>query len=233
MSAESGTFLQLLDSDAREDLLSLGGAGRFASGTRLMQQGEPGDTVMVLREGHIQASFVDADGREVVLSFRGPGDVLGELSFTRREPRSASVTAIESVVAHTLASAQFRAFLERRPTAAIALIEIIGERFRDANHKRIQFAAQDTIGRVATRLVELCERYGDRTVDGIAIRLPITQADLGSWTASSRAGVTSALKTMRDLGWIRTERRRLTVLDLDAVMRRSAHGEVDRSSSLS
>jgi hypothetical protein len=34
--------------------------------------------------------------------------------------------------------------------------------------------------------------------------------------------VTGALRTMRDLGWIRTQRRRIIVLDLDALSQRAA-----------
>lgn len=186
-----------------------------------MRQGEPGDRVLVLLDGHVKASFADADGREIVLSFRGPGDVLGELSFLHAEPRSTSVTAIEPVRAQALAAGEFRAFLTRRPTAALTLIDAIGRRLRDANRKRAQFLAQDTIGRIATRLVELAERYGTPTGDGVEIGLAVTQADLAGWTASSRAGVTSALRTMRELGWIRTDRRRIVVLDLAALEQRS------------
>jgi CRP-like cAMP-binding protein len=218
---EPGTFLALLADSDRDELLALGGRRRFASGARLMHQGEPGDRVLLLLEGHVKASFVDERGGEVVLSFRGPGDVLGELSFTHQQPRSSGVTAIEPVVAHALAASEFRAYLERHPAAALTLIDVIGRRFRDANHKRIQFADLDTVGRVAARLIELCERYGDRTDEGITIRLAVTQADLAGWTASSRAGLTSALRTMRDLGWIRTERRRITVRDIDALRHRA------------
>ena len=98
---------------------------------------------------------------------------------------------------------------------------MISRRFRDANVARLQFGDLDTVGRVAARLIELCQRYGDRADGGIQIRLPITQEDLGSWTASSRAGVAGAMRTMRELGWIETGRRRITVLDLDALTRRS------------
>jgi CRP-like cAMP-binding protein len=220
--AEPGTFLELLGAADRDELLSLGGERRFAAGAELMHQGEPGDRVLILLEGHVKASFVDADGREIVLSFRGPGDVLGELSFFREEPRSSGVTAIEPVLTRALASTEFRSFLLRRPTAALTLIDVMNRRFRDANRKRIQFAGQDTIGRIATRLIELAERYGDTTDDGIEIRLPITQEDLGGWTASSRASVTGALKTMRELDWIKTERRRIVVLDLEALSQRAA-----------
>lgn len=221
-SAEPGTFLELLSEDDRDQLLTLGGRRRFPSGQRLMHQGEPGDRVLILLEGHVKASFVEPDGREVVLSFRGPGDILGELSFSHEEPRSSSVTAIEPVTAQALAASEFRSFLLRRPTAGLTLIDVLSRRFRDANRMRVQFAAQDTIGRIATRLVELSERYGDPTDDGVEIRLPVTQADLGGWTASSRAAVTGALRTMRELGWISTRRRRIVVLDLEALQRRGA-----------
>jgi CRP/FNR family cyclic AMP-dependent transcriptional regulator len=219
---EEETFLALLSGGDRGELLELGGPRRFDRGEHLMHQDEPGDRVLILLRGHVKASFVDGQGNERVLSFRGPGDVLGELSFAHADPRSSNVIAIESGEARAIASSEFRAYLERRPAAALALIDVLGRRFRDANRKRIQFGALDTIGRVSARLIELCERYGDPVDDGIQIRLPITKEDLGGWTASSRAGVAGALKTMRELGWIKTERRRITVLDLDALTERSA-----------
>ena len=219
--SEPGTFLELLPEGDRSALLDLGGTRRFSRGQRLMHQGEPGDRVLMLLSGHVKASYNDSAGHEVVLSFRGPGDVLGELTFVHVEPRSSGVMAIEQVEARALAASEFRTYLEGHSSAALVLIDVISRRFRDANRKRIQFAALDTVGRIAARLVELCERYGDRVEDGIQIRLPITQEDLGGWTASSRAAVASALRTMRDLGWIRTERRRITVLDPDALIARA------------
>ncbi len=220
-SALRGTFLQQLSDDDRKELLTLGGRRRFASGQRLMHQGEPGDRVLILLEGHVKASFVDPDGREVVLSFRSPGDILGELTFIHEDPRSSSVTAIEPVVAQALAASEFRSYLARRGQAALTVIDVVSQRFRDANRMRIEFAGQDSTARIATRLIELCERHGEPTDGTIEIRLPISQADLGSWTATSRASVTSALRTMRELGWIKTERHRLIVLDVESLQRRA------------
>jgi CRP-like cAMP-binding protein len=218
---ERDSFLALLSAGDLHALRELGGTRRFARGERLMRQGEPGNRVLILLAGHVKASCNDSRGREMVLSFRGPGDVLGELTFSHGEPRSSNVTAIERVEAQSLSATEFRCFLVHRPTAALTLIDVISRRFRDANRKRIQFGDLDTVGRIAARLIELCERYGDRTDAGTEIRLPVTQDDLGSWTASSRAGVASGLRTMRELGWITTERRRITVLDLDALTQRA------------
>jgi CRP-like cAMP-binding protein len=220
---ERGTLLALLADADREALLGLGGERNYSRGEHLMHQGEPGDErVLVLLEGHVKATFADKEGREIVLSFRGPGDVLGELSFGREERRSSNVLAIEPVRARAIATGDFRAFLQRTPTAALTLIDVLGHRFRDANRARVQFAAADTLGRVAARLIELCERYGRNLGEGVEIQLPITQADLGGWTASSRAAVAEALRTMRELGWIETGRRRITVLDLAALAARAS-----------
>lgn len=187
-----------------------------------MHEGEPGERVMILLEGHVKASAVTPEGHELVLSFRGPGDVLGELSFLDAQARSSSVTAIEPVEALVLSAQSFRAYLESTPSAAMTMIEVLGRRFRDANRKRIQFGASDTIGRVAARLVELAERYGEPADGGIRVGLPITQEELGSWTSSSRAGVAKALQTMRELGWIETDRRRIVIRELEALTGRAA-----------
>lgn len=219
---EPGTFLALLSDRDRDALLALGGPRSFGRGERLMRQGEPGERVLFLLEGHVKATSVDSRGIEKVLSFRGPGDILGELTFTRADPRSSSVEAIESVEARTAAASEFRAYLERTPAAALTLIDVISRRFREANLARMQFGGLDTVGRVAARLVELSERYGDDTDTGTRIRLPITQDDLGSWTASSRAAVAGALRTMRELGWIETERRHITVRDRAALVQRAS-----------
>jgi CRP/FNR family cyclic AMP-dependent transcriptional regulator len=219
--AEPGTFLALLSGGDRDALLRLGGRRTFTSAERLMHQGEPGDRVIVLLGGHVKVSSVDARGNEAVLSFRGPGDILGELTFLHADPRSSSVIAIEPAEARVVAATEFRGYLERTPSAALTLIDVISRRVRAANVARRQFADLDTIGRVAARLIELCERYGVPTDRGTEVTLPVTQEDLGGWTASSRAGVAGALRTMRELGWIETERRRITVLDLAALARRS------------
>src|SRR5262245_21871187 len=109
---EPNTFLAMLAAGDRDQLLSLGGVRKFSRGEHLMHQGEPGDRVLIVLRGHVKAAFFDGHGRETVLSFRGPGDVLGELSFSHDEPRSSSVIAIEPVEAQALAASQFRAYLQ-------------------------------------------------------------------------------------------------------------------------
>jgi CRP-like cAMP-binding protein len=148
--------------------------------------------------------------------------VVGEISLIDQRPRLATVTALEPVRALVVASSVFRAHLEDAPRVAVALLEVEMRRFRDTTIKRSQFAASDTVGRLAARIVELSERYGTTHERGIEIELPLSQDELAAWTGASRAGVAKAFQTLRELGWIETSRRRLVVRQPDALRGRAA-----------
>jgi CRP/FNR family transcriptional regulator, cyclic AMP receptor protein len=206
-----------------ETLAALRQYGReaaFAAGERLLSEGERGEHVALILSGRVKVTHGGADGRETVLDFRGEGELVGELSVLDSSPRSSSVTAIEPVRVLLVPASDFRAMLER-PGFATELLRLVIHRFRDADRKRIEFGSSDTVGRVCARLVELAERYGEHAAGAVVIGLPISQEELAGWTASSRAGLADALRTLRDLGWIETERRRITVRDLDSLRARA------------
>ncbi len=207
--------------DVLDALREHGRTASFETGERLLQEGEPGDRVAVILSGRVMVSHAGPEGRETVLDFRGPGELVGELAALDQAPRSSSVTAIEPVDALLVPANAFRALLER-PGLALQVLAMLSTRFRDADRKRIEFGASDSVGRTAARIVELAERYGEHAGHGIVISLPISQEELAGWAAVSRAGMASALRTLRQLGWIETERRRITVRDLDALRARAS-----------
>jgi CRP/FNR family cyclic AMP-dependent transcriptional regulator len=215
-------FLALLDDREREALQRRARTTRFSTGERLLQQGDAGDKVVVILRGRGKVSYVTREGRELVLRFCGPGELVGELSVIDGRPRLSSVVALEPMEALVLAASEFRSLIEAEPTVAWKLLGMLSRRFRDADLKRLEFGASDTVGRVAARIVELADRYGEPDDDGIRITLPLSQDELGAWTGSSRAGVAAALRTLRELGWIETERRRITVRDRDALAARAS-----------
>jgi CRP/FNR family transcriptional regulator, cyclic AMP receptor protein len=217
-----GTFVALLEPEEWTRVQGLGHPVQFPRGAVLMGEREASDLVMILLEGHVKTTLVGDRGREALLSLRDPGDVLGELSAIDGLPRVATVTALEPVTAVVIPAGVFRRHLETTPRVAVALLSVVTRRFREATLVRSQFGGSDTIGRLAARLVELADRYGSETEDGILITLALSQEELGAWASASRAGLASALRTLRELGWITTHRRRIMVLDLPSLRERKA-----------
>jgi CRP-like cAMP-binding protein len=213
-------FLSELAADERADLEALGSVRHYRRGDVLFHQGDDAGAVLVLLEGHVKAAMLN-DGREVILAFPGPGELLGELSAVDGEPRSGTVRAVDDVEALVIPGSAFRAFLEHRPRIALILLRSVAARLRAADRQRVDYAVNDVVVRVAGRLVELCDRFGSADGAEVDIGLAITQDELASWAGASREAVAKGMALLRTLGWVQTERRRIVVLDLPALRRYS------------
>jgi len=220
-SEAAATFLDAIGLDDQRVLRERGTVRRFSRGAALAHAGQAADRVLVILSGHVKLTRVTDEGRDVLLAIRGPGDVVGEQAAIDGSPRSASVVALDAVEALALGRTDFLALVSRSPEASLYIMRMLAARLRDADGKRVEFAAQDVVGRLAARLVELCDRFGGPVDGGTRIDLPLTQEDLASWVGSSREAASRALQQMRGLGWLSTERRSITVHDLGSVRRRA------------
>jgi CRP/FNR family cyclic AMP-dependent transcriptional regulator len=214
-------FVDVLSHEHVAALRGLGRTRRFSVGSALFNERAPGDAVFVLLAGRVKLSCVTEAGREAVLGIREPGDLIGEMSAIDGAPRSATAIALEPVEVLTVSRDAFVGFLERTPGVALVLLRMIAPRLRDADRKRIEYLGQDSVGRVCSRLVELADRFGAPEGDGVHIELAITQEELAGWTGSSREAVIRALRTLRELGWIETRRRGVTLLEVEQLRRRA------------
>jgi CRP/FNR family transcriptional regulator, cyclic AMP receptor protein len=205
-------------------LRSEGRRVRFRRGQALFTQGDRAERVFVIERGWVMITSMAPGGREIVLGLRGPGDVIGDLSALDDAPRSATALAVGEVEATVTPSSALTRALSDGGTA-MDLLRVLASRLRDADRKRLEFAALDTLGRVAWRLDELSERFGEQTADGIEVELPLSQEQLASWCGASREATVKALATLRKLGCIATGRRSVLIRDLDA-LRRHAYGEL-------
>jgi CRP-like cAMP-binding protein len=177
--------------------------------------------VLVLLDGRVKVVALTPAGREVIVAVRGPGDLLGEMAAFDGQPRSATVATLEPVEALLVPGSAFAAFLERRPRVALVILRMVAGRLRYADAQQADFATHDVVGRVAHRLVELCERFGEPGADRIEIELPLSQEELAAWTGASREAVSKALQLLRSLRIVETSRRRVAVLDLEALRARA------------
>jgi len=197
---------------------------RLRRGHALFTEGDRGERVFVIERGWVMITSVAAGGREIVLGLRGPGDVIGDLSALDGHPRSATALALGDVEATVAPGSTLLRALHDHDTA-MDLLQVLASRLRDADRKRLEFATLDTLGRVAWRLEELSERFGELTADGIDVELPLSQEQLASWCGASREATVKALGTLRTLGCITTGRRTLLIRDIDA-LHRHADGAV-------
>lgn len=214
-------FLRQLGSEDADALVGRLRRRVVPKASPVLRAGSAGEEVIVVLAGRVKLVAAGAGGREVVLAIRGPGELIGEMAVLGGIRRTATGIAVEKVEVGSIAGDEFRAFLAEHPGVGLVLIRMLVRRLAEADRDRIDLATHDSIGRVAKRLLELAADHGVPAEVGRRIDLSLSQDELASWTGATRETVSRALRLMRELGWIATDRRAITVLDPAALRQRS------------
>ncbi|MFG2288110.1 Crp/Fnr family transcriptional regulator [Streptomyces sp. NPDC048595] len=210
--ADSVPYLARLDDADRCVLMDLGVPMEYAARTEVIRQGEPSSHVLVITNGWLKVSAGARSGYEALLGLRGPGDIVGEMSALEGVPRSATVSTLEQVTAVAIKAERFLTFLDAAPRASRQLLLLVGGRLRAADRRRLQYAAHTVGERLADLLLELARYHGERTHEGIVIRVPLTRQELAGSVGASREAVTRLLAEPRRRGILLTGRKALCVV---------------------
>src|SRR5262245_15258432 len=79
-SFPAGSFLAGLPDADRDELLRDARHMRLPAGATLLFEGDLSDRVVVVLVGTVRVFVTAANGREVLLTLAGPGEILGEMS---------------------------------------------------------------------------------------------------------------------------------------------------------
>ncbi|WP_254715393.1 Crp/Fnr family transcriptional regulator [Actinomadura sp. NAK00032] len=184
----------------------------------LVYQGDESDHVIVIERGWAKVTSSTADGHDVVLAVRGPGDLIAESAVLGGRPRAATVTALSPIRALVVPAARFTGFLDEHPDVWMLVTGTFVQRMDDSDRRLTAHVASRGPQRLAallTHLAELSAHHAPPAPDGsIEIGPPLSQEELGSWMDASRETVARALNGLRRQGLIRTGWRRITVVDL-------------------
>ena len=177
------------------------------SGTTLMMTEQAGEAAYLIQRGTVKVSMDQADGTEVILSVRGPSELLGEMSLIDRRGRSANVVTLEECTLLWVDRAIFGAWLETMPILTMNLLRLLSGRLRLANAQNLALATLDVNGRVARQILAFAEEYGEPAGEqAVLIPLRLTQGDLAGMVGASRVRVNEAI--------VRYKRQRLISVDV-------------------
>ncbi len=122
-------FFVTLSAEDLAGVLAVGRTRTFEPGQAIVTQGEPGDGMYVVLDGHAE---VDVGGRFHRL---GPGDLLGEMALVSQSRRMATVTATEPVEALMIPVDGFRAFLLEHPAVTLSMLQAVVARLREVEER--------------------------------------------------------------------------------------------------
>ena len=101
---------------------------RFEPDEVVFEKGAPGNAFFVIHTGGVEARTPGLLG-DSVLSAMGPGEFFGELALILKQPRSATIVALEETVCFLLDTSDFERFMELNPELAAAIKDIARRRY--------------------------------------------------------------------------------------------------------
>jgi CRP/FNR family cyclic AMP-dependent transcriptional regulator len=199
----------------------------YAAGEVVFQEGDPADTLHVVLRGRLAVMVTSPDGREMTFAIVGEDEVVGELALiTVESHRTATVRALEPTETLAIHRRDFGDLRQRHRAISDLLVDLLAERVLVLTAQVEESLYLPVQTRILRRLVELAMTYGEGHVPAV---IPLTQEDIAGLAGTARATVNRILRAERNRGTVSLEKRRITVLDLDSLVRRSrmVRGTVD------
>lgn len=204
-----------LDYDALSELAHRLTCRRYKRGEVIFHKDDPGSALYIIENGGVKITTPSPDGNELILNILTAGDFFGELSILDGAPRSASATAMEETQALTLQREDFLDFISNRPEVVAEILSILSHRLRHATT-----LLEDTIflnlpARLSKRILELSEKHGVATDEGILIELRLTQHELAHSIGAGRESVNRLLGQFQEEGLITFDKQRFLITDVE------------------
>ena len=214
-------LFERMSPEEREELRGMMSQTTLRRGEVLFNEGDSGDRLYILLTGKVKLGHTSVDGRENLLAVLGPGEVVGELTLFDPGPRSTTATAVATTELLALEHNQLMGFIDSHPTLAKDMLRALAVRLRRTNIALADLVFSDVPGRVAKALLDLAERFGAPTEDGIHVPHDLTQEELAQLVGASRETINKSLAEFVSRGWIRMEGRAVTLIDVERLKRRA------------
>lgn len=210
-----------LSAQAIDELVEVSRVETHRARGDVFRKGDPGTQLYVVASGLLKVTTTSGDGEDLVFSLLGPGEVFGEISACGGGPRSASVVAKEKSELLAIDRRDFMAFLRRHPDTAIGLLELLAARVRHLSEMLEDAQFLNLPFRLAKRLCDLAERYGETTAKGVRLDMRMSQREWGELVGASREAINRQMRSWSELGIVTMDGGHLTIHDEEELDRLS------------
>jgi CRP-like cAMP-binding protein len=189
-------------------------ARRFPRGAPIYLPMDAADGILLLAEGRVKIGSVTQDGRQTILAFIEPGELFGELALVDSTAREEFAEAVEKSSAVLIPREVMQELVESNPHVSLGVTKIIGLRRQRVERRLKYLLYRSNRERLTHLLIELAERYGRRSPEGIELTIKLSHQDLASIVGSTRETVTVVLGELQSEGRLTLGRRKIVLTDL-------------------
>ncbi|MGB5347353.1 MAG: cyclic nucleotide-binding domain-containing protein [Woeseia sp.] len=183
--------------------------GPYHEGQHIFREGDKFDSIAGIRAGTVKTYVTDLNGREQVLGFFLPGEVIG-LNAISQSRYPCNAVALDSVLLCNFSFPKMAELATHMPGLQQQLFRLMSADIGRATWLAGDFAADE---RLAAFLIMVSRRYAARGLSASRFRLTMPRTDIANFLRLAAETVSRILKRFQTDGLIRVERREVELLD--------------------
>lgn len=185
----------------------------FHAGQVIYVAGARAARLHIIATGKVKLMQTSAEGKNVVLDILAAGDFFGSLSSLGDERYPDTAVAHTDCCVLALTARDFHAILQQYPGVALAALQIVAARLRTMHEVVEQLNTRAIEQRIATTLLKLADKVGERKGRTLLIQMPLSRQDLAEMTGTTPETASRIMSQFRQAGLIRAGRRWVAILD--------------------
>src|SRR5690625_3009944 len=154
-------FFQHIDSSVIEQLASACVIHQYRKNQVLFVEGDVNRSLYFILSGRVKVYQLSRDGRERIVNMLGPGELMAAVPFCDGGGYPASAEIVSDADIALLRWEDFHDIARANPDVLFAMLELMAKRLRQAQANIHSLALKSATARLARRLLELAESYGE------------------------------------------------------------------------
>ena len=204
-----------LNDEGIAELAGLAIERAFQTGEFVFWEGDAPEWFFMVAEGRVKALKHSSLGKEFVIAFFEPGEMFGEVAVFGNKSYPASAQAVAYTRVLGIRKEDLLSFIACRPELALRIINVLGERLRDAQSRLRDIAGERVEQRLARTLLMLSSKLGPT--------LPFTRQELADMAGTTTETAIRVMSHFKDEGIIRSVRGKTIIVD-EAKLRSLSEG---------
>ena len=181
----------------------------YEEGEHIFREGDPFDAIAAVRAGTVKTYILDREGREQVLGFFLPGEVVG-LNAIHPQIYPCNAVALDTVVLCRFSFQRMSTLASTMPGLQSRLFRLLSEDIGKAALLSGDFSADE---RMAAFVVALSRRYARRGFSDTRFNLPMARTDIANYLRLAPETVSRVLRRFQKEGLLGIDRRDVELLD--------------------
>ena len=209
---ELSHWLSSLEPAARAAVLAKAHMLILPPQTEVYAQGDPVDGIYIVVEGVVK-ELAAREGCLRLARLSGPGEVLGVGELFSEPVQTMSAVTVRPTRLARLSQADIQGIFGEHPSVLLWAMQQLSTKLRELRRALVETVYVESAARLTRKLVEVAERFGERTPHGVLIDIKLSRDEWAALAGMAPETVSRVLHDLERRGWIALEGRRIRLLE--------------------